>query len=117
MPVSTVVKVISEPGVDAERCESECGAKPATLRYPQSASSAGWPLRYRQTVGTPARLRDPMESFRGDAFEAFVQEHQRCDVLDGGVDNGYVWLQCSCGGLIMHPAGKPPQSAPTAPSG
>jgi hypothetical protein len=44
-----------------------------------------------------------------DALDAFVQEHRRCDVLDGGVDNGFVWFQCSCGGLIMHPA------APAAP--
>jgi hypothetical protein len=51
-----------------------------------------------------------------DALEAFVQEHQRCDVLDDGVDNGFVWLQCSCGGLIMHPAGKPPKKAPAGTS-
>ena len=47
-----------------------------------------------------------------DALEAFVQEHQRCDVLDGGVDNGFVWFQCTCGGLIMHPATEPPKTAP-----
>jgi hypothetical protein len=45
------------------------------------------------------------------ALVAFAAEHQRCGDLDGGVDNGYVWLQCSCGGLIMqeppHPAAKP----------
>jgi hypothetical protein len=46
----------------------------------------------------------------GSAFVAFVAEHQRCDVLDGGVDNGYVWIQCSCGGLIMHPASEPPKT-------
>jgi len=39
-----------------------------------------------------------------NALVAFVAEHQRCGDLDGGLDNGYVWLQCSCGGLIMHPA-------------
>ena len=31
-----------------------------------------------------------------EALVAFVAEHQRCGELDGGVDNGYVWLQCSC---------------------
>ena len=49
-----------------------------------------------------------------DALEAFVQDHQRCDVPDGGVDNGLVWLQCTCGGLIMHPAGEPPKKEPAA---
>ena len=38
---------------------------------------------------------------------AFVAEHQRCGELDGGRDNGYVWLDCSCGGLIMHPESDP----------
>jgi signal transduction histidine kinase len=36
-----------------------------------------------------------------NALVAFVAEHQRCGDLDGGRDDGYVWLQCSCGGLIM----------------
>jgi hypothetical protein len=38
---------------------------------------------------------------------AFVAEHQRCGDLDGGRDNGYVWLACSCGAQIVHPANKP----------
>jgi hypothetical protein len=43
------------------------------------------------------------------ALVAFVREHQRCGDLDG-CDNGYVWLQCSCGGLIMQPEKeKPPR--------
>ena len=46
------------------------------------------------------------------AFMAFAAEHQRCGDLDGGGDNGYVWLQCSCGGLIMQPEKEPPH--PTA---
>jgi hypothetical protein len=37
------------------------------------------------------------------ALVAFVAEHQRCGDLDGGTDNGYVWMQRSCGGLIMQP--------------
>jgi hypothetical protein len=44
------------------------------------------------------------------ALVAFVREHQRCGVLPGGVDNGFVWLQCSCGGLIMQPASEPPKA-------
>jgi hypothetical protein len=41
------------------------------------------------------------------ALVAFVAEHRRCGVLDGGVDNGYVWLACSCGAQIVHPAKEP----------
>jgi hypothetical protein len=63
-------------------------------------------------VPLSARLLRPMQPIPFDALEAFVQEHQRCDVLDGGVDNGFVWLQCACGGLIMRPAGGPPKKAP-----
>jgi hypothetical protein len=44
------------------------------------------------------------------ALEAFVAEHRRCGVLDSGIDNGHVWFQCSCGGLIMHPASEPPKA-------
>ena len=45
------------------------------------------------------------------ALTAFLDEHQRCGELDGGLDNGYVWLQCSCGGLIMQRASEPPKAA------
>ncbi len=45
-----------------------------------------------------------------EALAAFVAEHQRCGVLDGGVDNGFAWLQCSCGGLIMQPESEPPKA-------
>jgi hypothetical protein len=44
-------------------------------------------------------------------FTAFIDEHKRCGDLDGGSDNGYVWVQCSCGGLIMQPAKEPPHPA------
>jgi hypothetical protein len=46
------------------------------------------------------------------ALVAFVAEHQRCGDLDGGRDNGYIWLQCSCGGLIMQPEKEPPNQRP-----
>jgi hypothetical protein len=45
-----------------------------------------------------------------EALVAFVAEHQRCGELDGGRDDGYVWIQCSCGGLIMQPASEPPKA-------
>lgn len=47
------------------------------------------------------------------ALVAFVAEHQRCGELDGGRDHGYVWLACSCGAQIVHPASEPPK-APAA---
>jgi hypothetical protein len=38
------------------------------------------------------------------ALMAFVAEHQCCGELDGGRDGGSVWLACSCGAQIVHPA-------------
>jgi len=46
------------------------------------------------------------------ALVAFVREHQRCGDLDGGLDEGYVWLACSCGAQIVHPASEPSPKAP-----
>jgi hypothetical protein len=45
-----------------------------------------------------------------EALVAFVAEHQRCGELNGGMDNGYVWLDCSCSALIMHPTSEPPKA-------
>ena len=39
-----------------------------------------------------------------NALLAFVAEHQRCGDLDGGRDNALVWLTCSCGAQVAHPA-------------
>jgi hypothetical protein len=44
------------------------------------------------------------------AFVAFVDEHKRCGNLDGGEDNGQVWLACSGGAQVVHPASAPPQA-------
>lgn len=35
------------------------------------------------------------------ALIAFVADHQRCGDLDGGLDDGYVWMTCSCGAEIV----------------
>jgi hypothetical protein len=48
-----------------------------------------------------------------DALVAFVREHERCGELDGGRDNGYIWLACSCGAQIVHPASEPPKAPAT----
>jgi hypothetical protein len=37
------------------------------------------------------------------AIDAFVQEHKRCGMLDGGVDRERVWLACDRGAGISHP--------------
>jgi len=47
------------------------------------------------------------------AFVAFVDDHKRRGDLDGGLDNGYVWLGCSCGAQIVQPAKEPaPRACP-----
>jgi hypothetical protein len=38
------------------------------------------------------------------ALTAFLVEHQYCGELDGGRDDGTVWLECSCGARAAHPA-------------
>ncbi len=40
---------------------------------------------------------------------AFVAEAQRCGELNAGQDKGYVWMECSCGGLVMQPVNEPPR--------
>jgi hypothetical protein len=45
-----------------------------------------------------------------NALVAFAAEHQRCGDLDGGRDDGKVWLACFCGAQIVHPASEPPQA-------
>lgn len=35
-----------------------------------------------------------------DDLDAFFQEHRRCGVLDGGVDEGRVRMACDCGALL-----------------
>jgi hypothetical protein len=39
---------------------------------------------------------------------AFLDEHLRCGELDGGRDDGYIWLACSCGAQVAHPANVAP---------
>ncbi len=48
-------------------------------------------------------MRDPILA----GLTAFVLEHECCGELDGGRDNGSIWLQCSCGAYITHPASVP----------
>jgi len=48
-------------------------------------------------------MRDPILA----GLTAFFVEHQYCGELDGGRDNGSIWLQCSCGAHITHPASIP----------
>ena len=41
---------------------------------------------------------------RSPARVAFVDDHKRCGDRDGGLDSGQVWMACSCGAQIVHPA-------------
>ena len=41
------------------------------------------------------------------ALTAFFDEHQRCGELDGGRDDGHIWLRCSCGAQIAHATDAP----------
>ena len=41
------------------------------------------------------------------ALNAFLQEHRRCGELDGGGDDGHVWMACECGASIAHPVHRP----------
>jgi hypothetical protein len=36
-------------------------------------------------------------------LDAFLQEHRRCGDLDGGVNDGRVWMACDCGTDMVHP--------------
>jgi hypothetical protein len=36
------------------------------------------------------------------ALDAFLQEHRCCGDLDGGVDDGRVWMACGCGATVTH---------------
>jgi hypothetical protein len=38
-----------------------------------------------------------------DALYDFLQEHQYCGDLDGGVDGDRVWMTCTCGAVIVRP--------------
>ena len=42
------------------------------------------------------------------ALVAFVDEHKRCGELDGGRDEDYIWLDCSCGGKMVQSIDAPP---------
>ena len=51
------------------------------------------------------------------ALDAFIQGHRRCGELAGGLDGGRVWLTCTCGGQIAHPASAPPPAPGTGAGG
>jgi len=70
---------------------------------PERCQGSRSPQRQRRDT-LPAPMSDVLE-----ALVAFAHEHQRCGDLDSGTDNGYVWMQCSCGGLITQPAAEPPR--------
>jgi hypothetical protein len=83
------------------------------------SSKAGVRITWRTARGDlpgnrPTGMRRPLEPVPSGfllsraALVAFVAEHQRCGDLDGGKDDGYVWIACSCGARIAHPVSVPP---------
>jgi hypothetical protein len=48
-------------------------------------------------------------------LDAFLQEHRCCGELDGGGDEGHVWMACDCGASIAHPIQRPSRSVSSRP--
>ena len=40
-------------------------------------------------------------------LDAFYLEHRRCGELDGGVEDGMVWMMCECGYLARPDDARP----------
>jgi hypothetical protein len=59
----------------------------------------------RGTLFAAARRRydRPMPELLS-ALMAFVAEHRRCGDLGGGLDDGIVRIECSCGAELVRPA-------------
>jgi len=69
----------------------------------------------RAYLGHVAYASDPALSWLPlRALVAFVAEHQRCVDLESGTDNGFVWIHCSCGRLIMPPVDAPSRNPAAA---
>jgi hypothetical protein len=39
------------------------------------------------------------------ALMEFLEEHHRCGDLDGGVEDGWLWMHCECGAQMAHSVG------------
>jgi len=44
-----------------------------------------------------------------------VQEHRRCGTIDGSCGGPYIWLSCSCSGLIIRMLGSALETSPPPP--
>lgn len=93
----------------AARSRSYCARSAGTRHLSQAVepprrdpSYSGVYLLTEGNGGHPP-MRDPILA----GLTAFFVEHQYCGELDGGRDNGSIWLQCSCGAHITHPASIP----------
>jgi hypothetical protein len=48
-----------------------------------------------------------------DDLDAFLQEHRRCGDLDGGLEDGRVWMPCECGAELSRSLARPARLAPS----
>jgi hypothetical protein len=47
-----------------------------------------------------------------EALEAFLHEHRRCGEMDGGVEDGRVWMTCSCEAGLSRSLARPDRLRP-----
>ena len=40
-----------------------------------------------------------------ESFAAFLSEHRGCGELDGGAEEEWIWMACSCGAVVQSSAG------------
>jgi hypothetical protein len=66
----------------------------------------------RGTLFAPAEGRYNLPAMPDilSALIAFVAEHRRCGDLEGGLEVGVVWLNCSCSARLARPAEPPAQA-------
>jgi hypothetical protein len=88
------------------------------------ASQRGWRPQYRKTAidsrptgfRFPFAMPSPQESGHTElshllaGLVAFLDEHRYCGELDGGAEDEWTWMTCTCGAVIsrtLEPAHRP----------
>lgn len=103
----------------AARSRSSCARSAGTRYLSRAVEPPRRTLQRRRHVLAEANEgHPPMRDTILAGLTAFFVEHQYCGELDGGRDNGSIWLQCSCGAYIARPASVRapiPADSPTQP--